>query len=41
MLEVQKKPVESEFIFSEIVSGFIFKLVKENLPLQNVSVGVL
>ena len=33
--------VESEFIFSEKASDFIFKLVKENLPLQDISFGNL
>ena len=33
---MQKIFVKSEFIFSEKSSGFIFKLVKENLPSQNV-----
>ena len=37
----KKKLVESEFIFSEKASDFIFKLVKENLPLQKVSFGNL
>ena len=41
LLSLQKKLVESEFIFSEKASDLIFKLVKENLPLQNVSVGNL
>jgi len=35
-LSLHKILVESEFIFSEKSSGFIFKLVKENLPSQNV-----
>ena len=41
LLSSQEKIVESEFIFSENASDFIFKLVKENLPLQNVSFGNL
>jgi len=40
-LSLQKILVESEFIFSEKASDFIFKLVKENFPLQNVSFGNL
>jgi len=36
LLSLQKKLVESEFIFSAKSSGFIFKLEKENLPSQNV-----
>jgi len=35
------KLVESEFIFSEKASDYIFKFVKENLPLQDVSFGNL
>ena len=35
-MSLQKKLIESEFIFSEKFSGCIFKLLKENLPLQNV-----
>ena len=41
LLSLQKKLVESEFIFSEKASDFISKLLKENLPLQNVSFGNL
>ncbi len=41
LLSLQKKLVASEFIFSEKDTGFIFKLVKEILPLQNVSFGNL
>ena len=36
LLSLQKNLVESEFIFSEKSPGFIFKLVNENLPSQNV-----
>ena len=40
-MSLQKNLVESEFIFSEKSSGFIFKLLKENPPLQNVPVDNL
>ena len=36
-MSLQKNLVLSEFIFSDKSSGFIFKLVKEKLPLQNIS----
>ena len=40
-MSLQKNFVESEFIISEKSSGFIFKLVKENRPLQNFCVDDL